>query len=206
MKKCGIYRITSPSGKVYVGQSINIEKRFYQYRKLYCKKQPVLYNSFIKYGVENHIFEIIEECSEDSLNEKESYYIDYYNSYKNGMNCSLGGEFTPSKLLEVRLKQSETRKRKFAEGTLKNPMQGKSGMLGKKHTKEAIEKLNAVKRVGADNVKSRKVSCSRTGKVYESARQAWLTLYENKYKYNYFKCMLAGYNTNKTTIYYLESE
>lgn len=37
-----------------------------------------------------------------------------------------------------------------------------------------------------------------------SARQAWLELYSNQYKYSYFRCMLAGYNTNKTTITYLK--
>ena len=205
MKKCGIYKITSPSGKIYIGQSIDIDRRFYQYRKLACKKQPVLYNSFIKYGIETHIFEIVEECEKSLLNERELYFIKFYDSYKNGMNCSLGGEFSPSKLPEVRFKQSETRKRKFAEGTLKNPMQGKSGMLGKKHTKEAMEKLNSIKRIGSDNFKSRKVICSETNTIYESARQAWLQLYENQYKYSYFRCMLAGYNTNKTTLSYLKS-
>lgn len=204
MKKCGIYKIISPSGKIYIGQSRDINRRFCQYRKLACKKQPVLYNSFVKHGVENHIFVIVEECEENLLNERESYFIEFHDSYKNGMNCSLGGELIPSKLPEVRLKQSETRKRKFAEGTLINPMQGKSGMLGKKHTKEAIEKLNAVKRIGLDNFKSRKVICSETNTIYESARQAWLRLYENKYKYSYFRCMLAGYNKNKTTLSYLK--
>ena len=46
----GIYKITSPSNKIYIGQSIDIEKRFYYYRKLYCLKQVKLYRSFIKIG------------------------------------------------------------------------------------------------------------------------------------------------------------
>lgn len=62
----GIYKITSPSGKVYIGQSVNVYKRWYSYNNLIkCKRnsiQPKVKNSFLKYGKENHIFEIIEEC------------------------------------------------------------------------------------------------------------------------------------------------
>lgn len=207
MKKCGIYKITSPSGKIYIGQSEDIDRRFYQYKKLQCKRQPKLYNSLNKYGVNNHVFEIIEECNKSLLNSKEKLYIKFFDSYKKGLNSSLGGETVSSKLLEVRKKQSNTRKKKFALGEIINPMLGrkkeKSGMYGKKHTKEALEKLNKVKRVGINNPKSRKVICSITNKIYESARQAWLELYSNQYKYSYFKCMLAGYNTNKTTLSYL---
>ena len=55
----GVYKITSPSSRIYVGQSINIEKRFNQYeKKQNVSEQKKLYNSFLKYGVENHIFEI----------------------------------------------------------------------------------------------------------------------------------------------------
>jgi group I intron endonuclease len=71
----GIYRITSPSSKIYIGQSINIEKRKSQYIKL--NKScigPKLYNSLIKYGWEAHIHEILEECSIECLNEREIFY------------------------------------------------------------------------------------------------------------------------------------
>jgi len=63
-KKQGIYKITSPSGRVYIGQSVNIEKRFKKYVRLDCKEQTRLYRSFKKHGVENHMLEIIELCSE----------------------------------------------------------------------------------------------------------------------------------------------
>ena len=65
----GIYKIESPSGKIYVGQSINIEYRFKSYLKMFrCKNQIKLFNSFQKYGPENHIFEIIELCEFNELN------------------------------------------------------------------------------------------------------------------------------------------
>lgn len=86
----GIYKITSPSGKVYIGQSINIEKRFKDYKYLCnCKGQIKLYRSFTKHGVGNHIFEIIENCIESELNNRERYWQDFYNCMYVGLNCKL---------------------------------------------------------------------------------------------------------------------
>ena len=85
----GIYKITSPSKRVYIGQSINIEKRFAGYSKISnCNNQTKLYNPFKKYGVENHSFEVIIECKESQLNELERYYQDLYNAIhpKHGLN------------------------------------------------------------------------------------------------------------------------
>lgn len=64
-KIVGIYKIVSPSGKVYIGQSGDIDKRFKTYSNLQCKGQTLLYKSFIKYGVENHQFEIIHKLPKD---------------------------------------------------------------------------------------------------------------------------------------------
>ena len=87
----GIYKITSLTGKVYIGQSTNLEKRKDNYVKLRCNKQPKLYNSLKKHDWENHIFEIIEECDAKLLNEKEIYWGLYYNVLgENGLNCRLG--------------------------------------------------------------------------------------------------------------------
>lgn len=86
----GIYKITNPKGRIYIGQSINILKRFKMYYNLKCEKQSRLYKSLNKYGVENHTFEIIEECSIEKLNILERYYQDFYNVLsKKGMNCVL---------------------------------------------------------------------------------------------------------------------
>ena len=70
----GIYKITSHSGKVYIGQSIDIEDRWNKYRRLRCKSQPKLYNSLKKYSWEQHIVEILEECTVEQLDEKETFY------------------------------------------------------------------------------------------------------------------------------------
>jgi len=90
MAVTGIYKITSPSGRIYIGQSINIEKRFKRYENAKCYKQKRLYNSFIKYGVNNHSFEIILKCSIEDLNNKERYYQDLYDvTNKSGLNITL---------------------------------------------------------------------------------------------------------------------
>jgi len=85
----GIYKITSPTGKIYIGQSKNIPKRFKEYDKLQCKLQIVLYRSFLKYGVENHLFEIIEICDFEKLNKRERYWQDFFNVLNEGLNCKL---------------------------------------------------------------------------------------------------------------------
>ena len=88
--KSGIYKITSPSGKIYIGQSININLRFTQYKNINStKKQLGLHNSFLKYGITNHTFEIIEECIIDLLNERERYWQEYYKVLKSGLNLCL---------------------------------------------------------------------------------------------------------------------
>lgn len=86
----GIYKITNPKKKIYIGQSIDIDRRWRDYKNLNCDKQPKIYNSLVKYGVENHIFEIITECCIENLNDFERYYQELYNCIGNsGLNCNL---------------------------------------------------------------------------------------------------------------------
>ena len=86
----GIYKITSPSNKIYIGQSVDINKRLNSYKYLDCKSQPKLYNSLKKYGFENHKFEIITSCYEEQLNEFERDFQEVYNVIgENGLNCKL---------------------------------------------------------------------------------------------------------------------
>ena len=54
----GIYKITSPTNKVYIGSSNNIFNRWCSYKNLKCLTQTKLYRSFLKHGVDNHVFEI----------------------------------------------------------------------------------------------------------------------------------------------------
>ena len=84
--------------KVYIGQTIKtVQKRFTQHKNNSNKEyfsQIVLYKAFNKYGIENFVCEEIEEVPNDKLDEREKYWIEYYDSYFNGYNSTLGGRTT----------------------------------------------------------------------------------------------------------------
>lgn len=106
-KMTGIYKITSPSGKIYIGKSINIQKRFKQYKKSLGKGQPLLNRSFLKYGIDNHVFEIVCICDYEDLNDLERYYQLLFSSIgKNGLNIVLNMDkiFESKKEIEKRKK------------------------------------------------------------------------------------------------------
>jgi group I intron endonuclease len=87
--KCGIYSITSPSGKVYIGSSKHILKRWWYYRKVKCVKQIKLFNSLKKYGTENHVFKIEKECDFIDLFKYEREIGLTLDCVNNGLNLKL---------------------------------------------------------------------------------------------------------------------
>ena len=119
--KTGIYKITNPEGKVYIGQSKNIDQRFETYKKLECKSQLLLFNSLAKYGWYNHIFEIVEECNIEILNEKEQYYIKQYNCANEGLNCKGQGKWSFNSVYpeSAKISKSQTMKEKWKTGEFK---------------------------------------------------------------------------------------
>ena len=92
--KCGIYRITNTlNGRCYIGQSVNIADRFRAHIKCGLgidAPHNKLYTTMQSSGVENFTFEIIEECSRESLNEREKFWIAYYQSDSVGLNSTKG--------------------------------------------------------------------------------------------------------------------
>ena len=103
---CGIYKIENNINHlVYIGQSINIEKRWQKHRQ--AKTEMAIHKAIRKYGIENFTFSILEECSSNELNEKEKCWISYYNSYKNGYNSTMGGEGSLGKGEKLTLKEVE---------------------------------------------------------------------------------------------------
>lgn len=109
----GIYSIYSKSqNKYYIGKSVDIHARIQKHLndlKLGKHHSPYLQNVYNKYGPEDLHFNVIEECSLDFLSEKEKKYIQSYDSFKNGFNCTLGGEGTLGRVFseETRRKLSE---------------------------------------------------------------------------------------------------
>ena len=92
----GIYKIENKvNSKVYIGQSIDIENRWkchisYLSRGIHNNKH--LQSAWDKYGKENFVFSVIEECDIENLNKREIYWINNFDSYKNGYNLTLGGD------------------------------------------------------------------------------------------------------------------
>lgn len=93
--KCGIYKITNLiTDECYIGQSNDIYRRWSDH----CKcglgiDTPVgnkLYKAIQEYGLENFTFELLIECSQDELNEKEKYFIELYQADTFGYNSTKG--------------------------------------------------------------------------------------------------------------------
>lgn len=96
-----IYKIENTiTGKVYIGQTkFTLEKRWHQHIKeskeaLDGKRQsfPLFHRMIIKYGENNFIPSILEECDNSQLDEKEKYWIKKYDSFNNGYNGTFGGQ------------------------------------------------------------------------------------------------------------------
>lgn len=70
----GIYKITNTvNNKKYIGQSINIIDRWREHRQRASNGTEYLYQAIRKYGIQNFVFEVLEECLIEDLNLKEKY-------------------------------------------------------------------------------------------------------------------------------------
>lgn len=101
----GIYLITNLiNGKVYVGQSVDIHRRYTEHLRSgqpdkYAMKNErdintPIHKAMQKYGVDNFALTILEECLKEELNDKEKYWIKYYQSNEKdkGYNLTDGGQ------------------------------------------------------------------------------------------------------------------
>lgn len=94
----GIYKITSPSGRSYIGRSLNLKQRLNKYKNLFCKDQTFIYNAILKYGWENMRVEILYESKRTKnsnfvLNLLESHAIRSHSTISpNGYNLKSGGD------------------------------------------------------------------------------------------------------------------
>ncbi len=95
-----IYKISNDiNNKVYIGKTLaSISERWKEHLsdmdKRKNEKRP-LYAAMRKYGTSHFHIEEIEQCSNDIINERECYWIDFYDSYGNGYNATKGGDGKP---------------------------------------------------------------------------------------------------------------
>lgn len=169
--KSGIYCIENiETNKKYIGQAVDIQDRWRRHigdlnRNAHCN--DYLQNAWNKYGKDGFKFYIIESCDVEQLDEKEIYYIDFYNTMDRnyGYNMKSGGQLSSNKYSdEVKQKMSQSVKASYENSNLrdirkknainqwsnieiKQKIMGvNNGMYGKQHTEEAKQKMSAKKK------------------------------------------------------------
>lgn len=164
-----IYKYVSPSGKIYIGQTLNEERRRNEFLNMNNKYGGLkIFNARKKYGPENFTYEVIFEkeyndilIANEELNKLEIFYIEKFNSIKNGYNISIGGDSIRCVMLDNDCKERaiNTLKKRYEEGTIVNPFKGHkhtektkqvlrekalgrpSAFKGRKHTEESKVKM-----------------------------------------------------------------
>ena len=105
MKKGTIYKITNlVNGKIYIGQTVQYYLNRFTQHKSHARtgqSNHKLARALRKYGDSNFIIEVIEECDISLLDEKEKYWIKYYNSIEDGYNISGGGQQNRNEYYEL---------------------------------------------------------------------------------------------------------
>lgn len=113
-----IYKYTSPSGKIYIGQTTNERQRYCTHKSKSIHPDNYFHQAIHKYGIENFKYEVLFRTQSDDmgrlrtiLNAEEKYYIRKYNSNDRtkGYNLTEGGEGIFHASLEVRQKISASK-------------------------------------------------------------------------------------------------
>jgi group I intron endonuclease len=137
------------NNKIYVGQTNNISKRQRDHlRDAQNGHESLLCRGIRKYGQDNFEFKVIEECQDESANEREKYWIDHFDSFNSGYNQTTGGDH---------FKHSEETKRKIG-----NFFKGKK--LSEEHKKKVAAFFTGKKRPPPSEETLKKRSESLKGK------------------------------------------
>jgi len=200
----GIYKITNPKGKIYIGQSIDIDRRFNEYKKLLCNQSKKLYNSLKKYSPNLHKFEILEECNMNELSDKEEYYILKYNSHINGLNIKVASK--PSWTGKKRPEHSKLLKEKGCGFQYIRTKQHKNHMsdVMKKVWSEKRDVIILKIKQNKIGKKTKPIKCNETGIIYNSIKECseqmniskgiLCSFVKGKYKYPTIKGFTFSYN------------
>ena len=159
---CGIYGLRNKiNGKWYVGQSLDIYKRWDKaYRRLNCKSQPKIRNALLKYGYDAFEKVILERLPNDipTLNEREIYWIKFYNSVDDGYNLTAGGNRVGKNFTTTGWKHSEETKERLRQMRI-----GKKYGKRPAEVREKIAKsLQGIKRSDETKEKCRRANVGKT--------------------------------------------
>ena len=157
IKKTGIYKIVNiKTKKIYVGSAVDIVSRWVTHKHGLINNfhhSKKLQNSYNKHGIENFIFEIIEECPREMLIEREQYWLDTLKSVDDGYNVcpkagsSLGRKHSDNTKKKIGLKSkgrihSRERNKKISEANKGRLVGIKNPMYGKKVSEETKQKIS----------------------------------------------------------------
>lgn len=119
-KICAVYEIRNLiDNKVYVGQSVNLKRRWRDHRKALDSSRHgncYLQHAWVKHGSQAFAFNILEECAEEELNEREAFHIESFNSLSRNSGYNL------EVLVGGRKQISEETRAKMAASKIGRPM------------------------------------------------------------------------------------
>ena len=175
----GIYQIVNIiSDKRYIGKSNNIERRFWQHRNELNKGthgNKHLQRAWTKYGENQFIFTVLEECLESELNEKEMYWITKFGGCKSSKlyNNTPGGDggafFGEANGMYGKTHSDEVKEHLRVINKLRNS--GKNNpMYGKHHSDEAKAKISKANSGRVRSVEARQKTSKTLKEGYSSGR------------------------------------
>lgn len=179
----GVYSIRNiKTDKRYIGCSKSIKRRWTEHKRrllLNNHDNAHLQGAYNKYGPEMFEYSILEECPEDIMQEREEYWIAYYDSKNNGYNMCDGGGKLSNPTADVRKKISEGLKGENSGWYGISRCGIENNMYGRHHTEEAKRKMSEYRktRVGALASRSKRVMAS-TGEKFINSTEAikWVGL------------------------------
>jgi len=161
--KAGVYRWTNiDSGKMYVGSSVDLYRRFMDYYNIKyltrAAKSSLICKALLKHGYSKFNLDILEFCNPSDVITREQYYIDNLKPEYNILKVAgslFGYKHTQeslAKMKEIALNRSDETKAKLREAALgktykhteETKIKLRDAILGKKHTNETLEKLSFI--------------------------------------------------------------
>lgn len=157
------------NGKVYIGITTKgLVHRVNNHNRTsrVSNRNSKIYNAIKKYGKDNFIWNELEYCNESELEEREVFWIKYFDSFNNGYNSTTGGERRKELSKESRCKMSIGHKGQpgWNKGLKLGPLSEETKV------KLRIAAINAIKQNRESQKNRKKIRCIETGIIYDSIR------------------------------------
>lgn len=218
-KTWALYKITNKeNNKIYIGQTVQPEKRWYQHRKDSSSPKYPIHFAINKYGAHNFIFEVIFSCkSQENANWAEEELIKQYNCLVkngNGYNISLGGmvapkseewkqalrnwrsSLTPEEWAAINQKRSEATIKQIAEKG--HPAAGRvvsqetRNLMRKKRLDNPIEYTDEIRKNMSEAHKGKVIPEEQRKKMSEGIKKQWATRIDYSRKCEALGCEVSG--------------